>query len=101
VVINDPVPAGATILGGTLGGRSQLLAGEDSSGMMPSFVERRTDAVHAHYANVGRAAVTYDYTLRLGSVGTFRLPPTRVEALYAPEMMAMQPNAPLVVAAAK
>ncbi len=99
VVINDPVPAGATILGGALGGRSQLLAGnETGSGAQPSFVERRGDAVHAHYAALGRAAVTYEYTLRLGSAGTFRMPPTRVEALYAPEMMAMVPNAPVVVA---
>ncbi len=97
VVINDPVPAGATILGGSLGGRSQLLAGDESRGEQPSFVERRGDAVHAHYAALGRAPVTYEYTLRLGSVGSFRLPPTRVEALYAPEMMAMLPNAPVVV----
>ncbi|OYU14784.1 MAG: alpha-2-macroglobulin [Alphaproteobacteria bacterium PA4] len=102
VVINDPVPAGATILGGTLGGRSQLLADAEGSGngMPPSFVERRGDAVHAHYAALTRAPVIYDYTLRLGSVGSFRLPPTRVEALYAPDMMAMLPNAPLVVAPA-
>ncbi len=97
VVINDPVPAGATILGGSLGGRSQLLAGDESGGEQPSFVERRGDAVHAHYAALGRAPVTYEYTLRLGSVGSFRLPPTRVEALYAPEMVAMVPNAPVVV----
>ncbi|PZN92085.1 MAG: alpha-2-macroglobulin, partial [Alphaproteobacteria bacterium] len=97
VVINDPVPAGATVLGGSLGGRSQLLAGGESGGEQPSFVERRGDAVHAHYAALGRAPVTYEYTLRLGSVGSFRLPPTRVEALYSPEMMAMVPNVPVVV----
>ncbi len=27
-----------------------------------------------------------EYTLRLNQSGTFQLPPTRVEALYAPEM---------------
>ncbi len=102
VAINDPVPAGATILGGGLGGRSQLLAGDEGGGgTPPSFVERRSDAVHAHYAALGRAPVTYDYTLRLGSTGTFRLPPTRVEALYSPEMLALLPNAAVVVAAAK
>lgn len=102
VVINDPVPAGATILGGSLGGRSQMLAGSEGSGnsMPPTFVERRGDAVHAHYAQLSRDQVTYEYTLRLGSVGSFRLPPTRVEALYAPEMMAMLPNPVLAVAPA-
>jgi alpha-2-macroglobulin len=98
-VINDPVPAGATILGGSLGGRSQLLAGGEGTTEPPTFVERRTDAVHAHYAALGRTPVTYEYTLRLGSSGSFRLPPTQVEALYSPEMQAILPNRPLVVAA--
>ncbi len=99
VVINDPVPAGATILGGPLGGRSEILAGgEGTAGLQPTFVERRTDAVHAHYASIDRGQVTYDYSVRLGSAGTFAMPPTRVEALYSPETMAMTPNAPVVVA---
>ncbi|KPF57636.1 hypothetical protein IP88_16675 [alpha proteobacterium AAP81b] len=99
VVINDPVPAGATILGGSLGGRSQLLAGGEGGSEPPTFVERRQDAVHAHFAYLGRAPVIYEYTVRLGSAGTFRLPPTRVEALYSPEMLALLPNRPVVVAA--
>jgi uncharacterized protein YfaS (alpha-2-macroglobulin family) len=101
VVINDPVPAGATILGGTLGGRSQLLAATTDAGQSPSFVERRTDAIHAHYETVGRAPISYEYTVRLGSTGRFNLPPTRVEALYSPEMLALLPNAPLTVAPPK
>ena len=100
VVVDDPVPAGATILGGSLGGRSALLAAGATAGVQPTFVERRTDAVHAHYEYVTRAPIAYEYTLRLGSAGTFRLPPTRVEALYSPEMMALVPNAAVTVAAA-
>jgi uncharacterized protein YfaS (alpha-2-macroglobulin family) len=45
--------------------------------------------------------VTYEYTIRLGSTGRFALPPTRVEALYSPEMMALLPNAPITVAPVK
>jgi uncharacterized protein YfaS (alpha-2-macroglobulin family) len=106
VVINDPVPAGATILGGGLGGRSQILAAEGTTtGTPPSFVatfvERRTDAVHAHYQWLDRTPVTYEYTLRLGSTGRFQLPPTRVEALYSPEMLALLPNAAVTVAPVK
>jgi len=101
VVINDPVPAGATVQGGSLGGRSQILAASDTSGLQPTFVERRQDAVHAHYEAMPKGAITYEYTLRLNSQGVFRLPPTRVEALYSPEMMAMVPNQPVEVAAAK
>jgi uncharacterized protein YfaS (alpha-2-macroglobulin family) len=98
VVINDPVPAGATILGGSLGGRSEMLGQETSEGTSPSFVERRSDAIHAHYAALGRAPVTYSYTLRLGSTGRFQLPPTRIEALYSPEMLALLPNQLIIVA---
>ena len=101
VVINDPVPAGATILGGGLGGRSQILAGETTTSTPPSFVERRSDAVHAHYQWLDRSPVTYEYTLRLGSTGRFQLPPTRVEALYSPEMKALLPNAAVLVAPVK
>jgi uncharacterized protein YfaS (alpha-2-macroglobulin family) len=101
VVINDPVPAGATILGGALGGRSQILAGGEGSGTAPTFVERRSEAVHAHFEWLGAAPATYEYTLRLGSTGSFHLPPTRVEALYSPEMMALLPNAPIIVAPGK
>jgi len=99
VVINDPVPAGATILGGSLGGRSEILATETTTGVQPTFVERRIDAVHAHYESMPKAMVAYEYTVRLNSAGVFRLPPTRVEALYSPEMMALVPNAPVEVAA--
>ena len=98
VAVADPVPAGATILGGSLGGRSELLATAATAGDQPTFVERRTDAVHAHYEYVTRAPVACEYTLRLGSAGTFRLPPTRVEALYSPEMKALVPNTPVTVA---
>jgi hypothetical protein len=101
VVINDPVPAGATILGGSLGGRSQLLAGGDTTGLQPTYVERRTEAVHAHYQAMSRETVVYEYTLRLNSEGSFKMPPTRVEALYSPEMMAMVPNRPVEVAASR
>lgn len=101
VVINDPVPAGATIQGGSLGGRSQILAATDTSGLQPTFVERRTDAVHAHYEAMPKGTITYEYTLRLNSEGVFKMPPTRVEALYSPEMMAMVPNHVVEVAAAK
>ena len=101
VVINDPVPSGATVLGGSLGGRSQVLAAGDTSGLQPTFVERRSEAVHAHYAAVPKAMVAYEYTLQLNSEGVFKLPPTRVEALYSPEMFAAVPNAVIEVGAAK
>lgn len=103
VALADPVPAGATILGGSLGGRSRLLDEEGSSeptGMPVTYVERRQDALQAFWAWVPKGRTTYEYTVRLNAVGTFALPPTRVEAMYAPEMFAMLPNRAVSVAAA-
>ena len=34
-----------------------------------------------------------EYTVRLNNVGDFALPPSRVEAMYAPEMFGEAPNA--------
>ena len=42
-----------------------------------------------------------DYTIRLNNVGEFSLPPSRVEAMYAPEMFGETPNAKIRVEAGK
>jgi uncharacterized protein YfaS (alpha-2-macroglobulin family) len=42
-----------------------------------------------------------EYTVRLNNVGEFALPPTRVEAMYAPEMFAESPNARVKVEAGR
>ena len=39
-----------------------------------------------------------EYTVRLGQAGVFHLPPSRVEALYAPERFGEWPNAIVEVA---
>ena len=41
-----------------------------------------------------------EYTVRYNNPGTFLLPATRVEAMYAPEMLGELPNAALAVEAA-
>ena len=99
VVISDPVPAGATIVG-DLGGQSALLrGGEDSGdGVSPSYVERGRDAFRAYYAWAPRGRIKVQYTLRLNGAGRFSLPPSRVEAMYSPAIHAAVPNAPVVVA---
>jgi uncharacterized protein YfaS (alpha-2-macroglobulin family) len=100
VVVNDPVPAGASILGTGLGRDSQILAaGERKQGWVwPAFEERRFDSFRAYYRFVPKGKWTLEYTLRLNNAGEFNLPPTRVEALYAPEMFGELPNAKVVVA---
>ncbi len=95
VVVDDPVPAGASILGSGLGGDSHILAaGEQSEGRVwPAFEERRFEAFRAYYEYVPKGQWSFEYTIRMDNPGRFELPATRVEALYAPEMFGELPNA--------
>lgn len=99
VVVNDPIPAGATILGAGLGRDSQILSqGEKREGWVwPSFEERGFDAFRAYYEYVPKGKWSVEYTARLNSAGDFRLPETRVEAMYAPEMFAELPHSTLSI----
>ncbi len=99
VVVDDPIPAGATILGSGLGGQSQLLThGERKEGWVwPAFEERRFDAFRSYYRFVPKGTWAVEYTVRLNNPGTFLQPSTRVEAMYAPEMFGEIPNANVVV----
>jgi len=100
VVVNDPVPAGAAILGTGLGRDSQILAsGEKKQGWVwPAYEERKFDSFRAYYRFVPKGKWTVEYTLRLNNPGEFLLPETRVEALYSPEMFGELPNARVNVA---
>ena len=94
VVVSDPIPAGAAILGTGLG-RDSLLAtqGEVLEGWVwPAFEERSLEAFRAYYEYVPKGEWTVEYTIRLNNQGLFNLPPTRVEALYSPEMFGEIPN---------
>ena len=116
VVINDPIPAGATIIG-DLGGQSQMLASQGSNGDGFSFeavdggaklwdvevgaqlgyVERRNDSWRAYFSWVPRGKLTVSYLMRLNGAGRFTLPATRVEAMYSPAIRAQLPNVPVTV----
>jgi alpha-2-macroglobulin len=99
VVVDDPVPAGATILGSGLGGQSGLLTRQErrEGAAWLAFEERKFDAFRAYYRFVPKGTWTIEYTVRLNNPGQFQLPATRVEAMYAPEMFGELPNAVLVV----
>jgi hypothetical protein len=99
VVLSDPVPAGATVLGSALGRDSAIASsGNQQKGeAWLAFEERSFDAFRAYYAWAPAGTFSISYTLRLDNPGRFSLPPSRVEAMYAPERQAMTPNAPLEV----
>jgi uncharacterized protein YfaS (alpha-2-macroglobulin family) len=99
VVVDDPIPAGATILGSGLGGQSDLLRRDDhrSGWAWLAFEERRFEGFRAYYRFVPKGHWTIEYTVRLNNPGLFLLPATRTEAMYAPEMFGELPNATLAV----
>ena len=95
VVVDDPIPAGATVLGRGLGGDSTLATqGEKREGCVwPAFEERTFESFRAYYRFVPKGRFVVEYTVRLNNPGAFDLPATRVEAMYAPEMFGELPNA--------
>jgi uncharacterized protein YfaS (alpha-2-macroglobulin family) len=101
VALTDPIPAGAKIMGDG-DGRDSAIAGlgenRNQRGMSPTYVERSFSAYRAYYAMLPKGRFTIDYTLRLNNAGNFALPPTRVEAMYAPDVFGELPNGRVVVA---
>jgi alpha-2-macroglobulin len=102
VVVNDPIPAGASHVGTGLGRDSEITtAGEKvdtESFVWPIFSERAFDAFRAYYDYVPKGTFDIEYTIRLNQSGTFKVPSTRVEALYEPEMLGELPNSQFEVA---
>jgi uncharacterized protein YfaS (alpha-2-macroglobulin family) len=93
VVVSDPIPAGSSIMRADMGGSSLLTAGERSGGWAwLAFTERSFEVFRNYYEYVPKGKWTTEYTIRLNNEGTFHLPATRVEALYAPEMFGEIPN---------
>jgi uncharacterized protein YfaS (alpha-2-macroglobulin family) len=103
VVLTDPIPGGATLLGGGLGRDSQIATRNEraAGSAWPAFEERSFEFFRAYYEYVPRGVFKVEYTLRLNNVGDFALPPTRAEAMYAPEMFGELPNARVKVEAGR
>lgn len=99
VVVDDPIPAGASVLGTGLGRDSRILAKvEKKRGWVwPAFEERTFEAFRAYYAFVPKGSWSVEYTVRLNNSGHFELPATRVEAMYAPEMFGEIPNQDMLI----
>jgi uncharacterized protein YfaS (alpha-2-macroglobulin family) len=94
LVVNDPIPAGASHLGAVFSREPESTAQEPEGQVrvVPAFVERAFEGYRAYYEFVPKGRLSVEYTLRLNQSGRFDLPPTRVEALYAPEMFGELPN---------
>jgi hypothetical protein len=100
VVVSDPVPGGATLLGSGLGRDSAIATrGEKKEGSAwAAYEERSFEAFRSYFEYLPRGRHVIEYTLRLNNPGRFALPPTRVEAMYSPETFGELPNAAVEVA---
>jgi len=103
VAVNDPIPPGATVIGDRAN-QSQILAGEAGEGegeagrsLQPAYVERGQESWRGFYDWMPRGRFVTEYVVRLNAPGRFTLPPTRVEAIYAPAIRAQLPNAPMTI----
>ena len=97
VVVEDPIPPGATILGSGLGGDSYMLSEGRVGDRWPVFTERDFDSYRAYFRYVPKGTFTVAYSVRYNTSGDFRLPPSRVEAMYMPEMFAEEPVPPISI----
>ena len=97
VVIDDPIPAGASILGAG-GSQSAMLAAQANGGDgWPSYVEQGFEAWRGYFRWLPKGKTSVEYAVRLNGTGKLQLPPTKVEAMYSPEIHAALPNAPVTI----
>jgi alpha-2-macroglobulin len=99
VVLEDPIPPGATILGSGLGRDSAIVStnNTDNYWTRPLYIERTFDSYRAYYEHVWSSITFVEYTVRLNTEGTFDLPRTHMEAMYSPTNFTDIPNERLVV----
>ena len=104
VAIRDPIPAGAVVLGSGLGG--------DASGSAPkvigdtgdfwnapqlAFEERVKSEYRAYFSFLPKGKFKIRYRLRWNQPGSFYVPETRIESMYAPEVYAEIPGTEVTV----
>jgi alpha-2-macroglobulin len=91
LAIDDPVPTGATVLGGL----SKL--GEVSEPPRTwqgyRYIERTFTNVRSSFEYATKGKHSFAYEIRLTTSGKFALPPTHAEAMYAPEVNGQLGNA--------
>jgi alpha-2-macroglobulin len=92
VVINDPIPAGASILSGGLRSPISATLSEKRSDLNSTFEERSFESYKLYYEYFPEGEYTLEYTIRLNQSGTFDTPQTRIEAMYSPDLYGEVPN---------
>ena len=76
VVVEDPIPAGSTIVTATYA----------------TAVERKAELVRFYQDWFPQGEQIFEYTVRFNQAGTFKLPSSRIEAMYSPDTFAELPE---------
>jgi hypothetical protein len=97
VAVNDPIPAGSSIVG--VFARNGVPLGLDtpSDEAWPVYAEAGFTGLRAYIDWLPRGHARLDYLVRLNTSGRFKMPATRVEAMYAPDIFGATPNAPVEI----
>lgn len=88
VAVSDPIAAGSAHLNNDLDGESKVLEGQGNSrvgfdGHFPEeFAEKKFSGYISYAAYLPAGDYELNYKIRLNSAGVFKLPNTRVEAMY-------------------
>ena len=98
VAVYDPVPTGARIL---RNGCDESRDSNDSEGAWPSNEEFGYESYRAYYDYIPTQEFSRTYCYELTSPGTFKVPGTRIEAVYNPTMFGEFPNESITVGASK
>ncbi len=96
VMVEDPTPPGATLQDPPRWAGQGV--GANPQAVRPVWEQHLVGAYRAYFAYLPRGRHRVEYTLRLMHDGLFHLPPTRVEALYAPELRGSMPNGVIKIA---
>ncbi len=95
LAIDDPVPAGATVLGGLA--RLGTQESEAVTWRGQRAIERTFTNVRAAFEWAPKGVHRFTYQIRLTTPGRFALPPTHAEAMYAPEINGQLGNETFVI----
>lgn len=76
VVVEDPIPAGSTVVTATYA----------------TAVERKAELVRFYQDWFPQGEQIFEYTVRFNQAGTFKLPSSRIEAMYSPDTFAELPE---------
>lgn len=93
-VVSDPIPTGSIVLGSGLGRESSLLSNQniEQNTYYINYIERSFTHFRAYFDYLPEGEHVIEYTLRLNQSGVYQIPPTRLEAMYSPDIYGEYPN---------